>query len=129
MNKEIKEFLQSLDEWTLYVQEGNDMPYISLKPDSPVFNILSQVECFDEDDLGQFEHEGHMVFTPSQMTLVNDFFSRVGVAKIEYVPSEWFDVLVKSDYNVEIERVGIVEVEYKPSAFFHRSEDFKEWIK
>ena len=28
-----------------------------------------------------------------------------------------------------IERVGIVEVEYKPTAFFHRSEDFKEWIK
>jgi hypothetical protein len=28
-----------------------------------------------------------------------------------------------------IGRVGIVEVEWKPSSFFHRSEDFKEWIK
>jgi hypothetical protein len=28
-----------------------------------------------------------------------------------------------------IERVGILEVEWKPSSFFHRSEDFKEWIK
>jgi hypothetical protein len=35
--------------------------------------------------------------------LVNDFFNRVGVAKIEYVPSEWFDVLVKSDDYVEWE--------------------------
>ena len=103
MNKEIKDFLQSLDEWTLYVQENDDMPYITLKPDSPVFNILSQAECFDEDDLEHFEHDGYMVFTSSQMPLVNDFFNRVGVAKIEYVPLEWFDVLVERDYNDEWE--------------------------
>jgi hypothetical protein len=102
MNKEIKDFLQSLDEWTLYVQEGN-MPYVTVKPGSPAHNILIQSDCFDEEDERSFKNKGRFVFLSRQMTVVNDFFNRVCVAKIEYVPLEWFDVLVKSDYNVEWE--------------------------
>ena len=97
MNKEIKDFLQSLDDWTLYVQESDGMPYITLKPDSPAYNVLVQSDSFDPGDEESFKYEGCMVFTSSQMPLVNDLFNRVGVAKIEYVPLEWFDLLVKSD--------------------------------
>ena len=94
MNKESKDFLEALDDWTLYVEEGNDMPYVTVKPSSPAHNILIQSDCFDEEDEEGFKYKGYMVFTGSQMIIVNDFFSRVGIAKIKYVPLEWFRWLV-----------------------------------
>jgi hypothetical protein len=103
MNKEIKDFLEALDDWTLYVQEGDDMPYICLKPDSPAYNILVQADSFDSGDEDSFKDEGLVVFSSSQMNRVVDLFSRLGVAKVEYVPLGWFNVLVKSLHNVEEE--------------------------
>lgn len=100
MIESIKDFLSDLDEWTLYVQEDDSMPWVTFKQNSPMLNIINQAECLDDGDLENYDEEGLMVFSSSQVEKITDMLTRVGVGKVEYKPINWWhDVLaLQGDY-------------------------------
>lgn len=100
MNKVIEDYLSPLDEWTLYIQENDSMPWITFKKGSPLENILIQANCFDDGDLENYEEEGSMVFSSSQIKAITEFMKRIAIGNISYQGIEfWHELINLVDEN------------------------------
>lgn len=94
MSREIEDFLNTLEDWTCYVESGDFMPYLTFKRGSPIENMLVQCGCFDEEDLESYRGKGYCVFMERQVEQISEFLDRMDLGKIEYKETDWWLTLV-----------------------------------